>query len=48
LLPGDLIATGTPGGVGMSFDPPRWLVPGNTIEVEIEGIGTLSNHVISK
>lgn len=48
LLPGDVIATGTPGGVGLSFDPPRWLVPGNTVEVEIEGIGTLSNHVVSK
>jgi 2,4-didehydro-3-deoxy-L-rhamnonate hydrolase len=48
LMPGDLIATGTPGGVGLSFDPPRWLIPGNTIEVEIEGIGTLTNQVISQ
>jgi len=48
LMPGDVIATGTPGGVGLSFNPPRWLVPGNTIEVEIEGIGILSNHVIGK
>jgi 2-keto-4-pentenoate hydratase/2-oxohepta-3-ene-1,7-dioic acid hydratase in catechol pathway len=48
LMPGDVIATGTPGGVGLSFDPPRWLVPGSTVEVEIEGIGTLSNHVVSK
>lgn len=48
LLPGDVIATGTPGGVGLSFDPPRWLVPGTTVEVEIEEIGILSNHVVSK
>lgn len=46
LLPGDLIATGTPGGVGMSFDPPRWLLGGTTVEVEIEGIGILSNPVV--
>jgi 2-keto-4-pentenoate hydratase/2-oxohepta-3-ene-1,7-dioic acid hydratase in catechol pathway len=48
LMPGDLIATGTPGGVGLSFDPPRWLIPGNTIEVEIEGIGTLTNPVVGQ
>lgn len=48
LLPGDVIATGTPGGVGLSFDPPRWLHPGSVFEVEIDGIGTLSNHVIGK
>ncbi|MBB3043103.1 2-keto-4-pentenoate hydratase/2-oxohepta-3-ene-1,7-dioic acid hydratase in catechol pathway [Nocardioides soli] len=48
LRPGDLIATGTPGGVGMSFTPPRWLVSGSTVEVEIEGIGTLSSPVIAE
>jgi 2-keto-4-pentenoate hydratase/2-oxohepta-3-ene-1,7-dioic acid hydratase in catechol pathway len=48
LMPGDLIATGTPGGVGMSFDPPRWLMPGSTVEVEIEGIGKLTNPVINE
>ncbi|MEV6927587.1 fumarylacetoacetate hydrolase family protein [Dactylosporangium sp. NPDC051485] len=48
LLPGDLIATGTPGGVGMSFTPPRWLTPGSTIEVEIEGIGTLSTPIVAE
>lgn len=48
LMPGDLIATGTPGGVGMSFDPPRWLTSGCVVEVEIEGIGTLSNPVIDE
>jgi acylpyruvate hydrolase len=41
LQPGDIIATGTPSGVGFSFDPPRWLVPGDVVEVGIDRIGTL-------
>lgn len=45
LLPGDLIATGTPTGAGARFDPPRWLVPGDVVEVEVEGVGTLRNTV---
>lgn len=45
LLPGDLIATGTPTGAGARFDPPKWLVPGDIVEVEVEGVGTLSNTV---
>lgn len=45
LLPGDLIATGTPGGVGAARTPPRWLVDGDLVEVDISGIGTLSNPV---
>ena len=45
LLPGDLIATGTPTGAGARFDPPRWLVPGDVVEVQVEGIGTLCNTV---
>ena len=45
LEPGDVIATGTPVGVGFGFDPPRWLQPGDTVEVSIEGLGTLSNPV---
>ena len=45
LLPGDLIATGTPKGAGARFDPPRWLVPGDLVEVEVEGVGTLRNAV---
>jgi acylpyruvate hydrolase len=45
LEPGDLIVTGTPNGVGAARKPPRWLVPGETVEVEIEGIGTLRNPV---
>lgn len=45
LEPGDLILTGTPNGAGARFDPPKWLVPGDLVEVEIEGMGTLSNPV---
>ena len=40
LLPGDIIATGTPGGVGMGFDPPQYLRPGDVVELEIEGLGS--------
>lgn len=45
LLPGTLILTGTPEGVGMAQKPPAFLRPGDTIEVEIEGLGRLSNPV---
>jgi len=45
LKPGDVIATGTPTGAGARFDPPRWLVPGDTVEVEVPGIGVLRNTV---
>jgi len=45
LLPGDIISTGTPGGVGVFRDPKVFLKPGDTVTVEIEGIGTLSNPV---
>ena len=45
LMPGDMIATGTPVGAGARFDPPKWLVPGDVVEVEVEGVGTLSNKV---
>jgi 2-keto-4-pentenoate hydratase/2-oxohepta-3-ene-1,7-dioic acid hydratase in catechol pathway len=45
LYPGDLIATGTPAGVGMAFDPPRWLKNGDRVRIEIEGIGVLENPV---
>ena len=47
LEPGDLILTGTPPGVGFARVPPRFLRPGDTVAVEIEGIGTLTNPVIS-
>ena len=45
LNPGDIIATGTPIGAGVRFDPPRFLVPGDVVEVEVEGVGVLSNVV---
>jgi 2-keto-4-pentenoate hydratase/2-oxohepta-3-ene-1,7-dioic acid hydratase in catechol pathway len=45
LQPGDVIATGTPVGAGVRFDPPRFLRPGDVVEVEVPGIGTLSNTV---
>lgn len=45
LKPGDVIATGTPNGAGARFDPPRYLVPGDVVEIEVEGIGTLVNGV---
>ena len=45
LMPGDMIVTGTPTGAGARFDPPVWLRPGDMIEVEAEGIGTLRNTV---
>jgi 2-keto-4-pentenoate hydratase/2-oxohepta-3-ene-1,7-dioic acid hydratase in catechol pathway len=45
LLPGDIITTGTPGGVGVFRDPPVFLKPGDTVTVEIEGLGSLSNPV---
>ena len=45
LLPGTIIATGTPAGVGMGFDPPKFLKPGDVVECTIEGIGTLRNTV---
>ena len=45
LVPGDVILTGTPTGAGARLDPPVWLKPGDTVEVEIEGLGRLSNSV---
>jgi 2-keto-4-pentenoate hydratase/2-oxohepta-3-ene-1,7-dioic acid hydratase in catechol pathway len=46
LLPGDVIATGTPHGVGAFRDPPIWLQSGDEVEVEIEGLGILSNRCV--
>jgi 2-keto-4-pentenoate hydratase/2-oxohepta-3-ene-1,7-dioic acid hydratase in catechol pathway len=45
LEPGDLILTGTPNGAGARFNPPKWLVPGDVVEVEVGGVGVLSNSV---
>ncbi|CAM3944785.1 Hydrolase [Bordetella tumbae] len=43
LYPGDIIATGTPAGVGMGFNPPRYLKSGDRVRIQIDGIGTLEN-----
>lgn len=48
LMPGDVIATGTPGGVGAGRKPPLWMKPGDTVEVEISQIGVLSNRVVGE
>jgi 5-carboxymethyl-2-hydroxymuconate isomerase len=48
LVPGDVIATGTPTGAGARFDPPRWLKPGDRVEVEVSGVGTLANVVVDE
>jgi 2-keto-4-pentenoate hydratase/2-oxohepta-3-ene-1,7-dioic acid hydratase in catechol pathway len=48
LRPGDVIATGTPGGVGFARTPPVWLTPGDIIEVTIEGVGTIRNRVVAE
>lgn len=48
LVPGDVIVTGTPTGAGARFDPPRYLVPGDAIDIEAEGIGVLSNGVVDE
>jgi 2-keto-4-pentenoate hydratase/2-oxohepta-3-ene-1,7-dioic acid hydratase in catechol pathway len=48
LEPGDLIFTGTPPGVGMARKPPVWLKPGDTVEVEIDQLGTLRNTVVAE
>jgi 2-keto-4-pentenoate hydratase/2-oxohepta-3-ene-1,7-dioic acid hydratase in catechol pathway len=45
LLPGTTILTGTPHGVGMAANPPRWLKPGDTVSIEVEKIGQLTNPV---
>jgi 5-carboxymethyl-2-hydroxymuconate isomerase len=45
LRPGDVIATGTPNGAGARFEPPRYLAPGDLVEINVEGVGTLVNGV---
>jgi len=47
LEPGDLLATGTPEGVAMGMNPPKWLQPGDVMEAEVEGIGVLRNRVVA-
>lgn len=48
LSPGDVIATGTPGGVGAKRNPPVWMKAGDQIEVRISGVGSLNSHVVSE
>ena len=48
LQPGDIVSTGTPPGVGAARRPPRWLKPGETVNMEIEGLGVLSNPVVAE
>lgn len=48
LLPGDVIATGTPTGVGAGRVPQEWMHPGDIVEVEVEGIGVLTNPIIGR
>jgi len=45
LEPGDIISTGTPAGVGIGFDPPRFLSSGDTMKIQIDGLGTLENTI---
>jgi 2-keto-4-pentenoate hydratase/2-oxohepta-3-ene-1,7-dioic acid hydratase in catechol pathway len=48
LVPGDIISTGTPAGVGMGRSPQRWLRPGDEVVIEIAGIGSLRNPVLAE
>ena len=47
LLPGDIISTGTPSGVGLGFDPPRFLQPGDVVELGITGLGESKQTAVS-
>ena len=46
LIPGTIILTGTPEGIGAAMDPPRFMIPGDVIECEIENLGTLCNKIV--
>jgi 2-keto-4-pentenoate hydratase/2-oxohepta-3-ene-1,7-dioic acid hydratase in catechol pathway len=46
LLPGDVIATGTPAGVGMGLNPPQWLRDGDVVRIEIDGLGAIENRFV--
>jgi 2-keto-4-pentenoate hydratase/2-oxohepta-3-ene-1,7-dioic acid hydratase in catechol pathway len=48
LLPGDVISTGTPAGVGLGFDPPTYLKPGDVVELGIDGLGTQKQTAIQE
>ena len=47
LRPGDILATGTPSGVGFSRKPPVWMKVGDTCQIEVEGLGVLSNSIVA-
>jgi 2-keto-4-pentenoate hydratase/2-oxohepta-3-ene-1,7-dioic acid hydratase in catechol pathway len=48
LLPGDIVSTGTPSGVGLGRTPKRWLQPGETVTVTVEGVGSLTNPIVGE
>jgi 2-keto-4-pentenoate hydratase/2-oxohepta-3-ene-1,7-dioic acid hydratase in catechol pathway len=48
LDPGDIISTGTPAGVGFARKPPRWLLPGDEVAIQVQGIGELVNPVVAE
>jgi 2-keto-4-pentenoate hydratase/2-oxohepta-3-ene-1,7-dioic acid hydratase in catechol pathway len=48
LEPGDLVSTGTPAGVAVAMSPPKWLVPGDVVRVEIAGLGAIENRVVDE
>ena len=48
LLPGDIVSTGTPSGVGMGRTPQRWLKPGDSVTVTVQGLGSLTNPVVAE
>jgi len=48
LLPGDIVSTGTPPGVGLGRNPKRWLQPGETVTITVEGLGSLTNPVVAE
>jgi len=48
LLPGDIVSTGTPPGVGLGRNPKRWLKPGETVTITIDGLGSLTNSVVAE
>jgi len=48
LEPGDIVSTGTPSGVGFSYNPPKWLKPGDEVVVKVEGLGELRNVCVAE
>ena len=48
LNPGDVIVTGTPGGVGARRQPPVWMKPGDVVEIEVDRVGVLRNRIVAE